>query len=732
KEGRLRFCTSDAIKLKLVPPTPDVSKYTHLEMHFNSNREGDHFRFTITANPPDAKKWNYYYAPIQSIVKGMQKITIDLTKLNKARNPLGKDKVQTLDFNFTGWEMPYKKGLVLDIEKIVLIKKAVAPVAAGKKVSVPEFEELKQLPAAPWIPVPDASDRKFWDAKCKTLFGKNTLKHAQNALNTPAVAPPTDYYLDFLRNGNRRRYEQLYQPLVRNYSYLTMALCLTGDKEKYFKQWHAYNDVLCNMVTWVYPAHDKQLDNLLMRRHHIELVGSNTGLTVITARRLLAPWISPETAKKMQAAVTRQLITPMVETAQGKRQPDWFLSSTNNWNAVCIANMVQVLLASDLPRDVRNSTIAFAVRHTGNYLQGFNADGYCSEGISYWGYGFGHYLRLAATLYAVSKGKIQLLSIPEARLAAQFPEKFMLSKNQYFPAFSDCYFNAGVSEATLYLRDFLLGHHAGAPDQVATNMLGQLAVWGLPVQSGKTAKKFVPEMISAFEKTGVFIFRHPAENGILLACKGGNNAELHNHNDVGSFTIAFPGTVALLGDLGGVIYSRDSFNHNRYKNPLLNSWGHPVPVIGGRLQISGPGTAAKKLRFVKQKNSTSVTLDIRNAYGNHPAGIKKLERTFSFNSEGRGKVSVADSAEFENPQSFETALTTFGRIKRTGKDTLSAEYRNTNVSITVNTSGIPWKLKHETIKADSSWKDRPQRYAIELEGSHKKINMEMIFIPTHK
>ena len=165
---------------------------------------------------------------------------------------------------------------------------------------------------------------------------------------------------------------------------------------------------------------------------------------------------------------------------------------------------------------------------------------------------------------------------------------------------------------------------------------------------------------------------------------------------------------------------------------MLNSWGHPVPVIGGRLQISGPGPAAKKLRFVNQKNSASVTLDIRNAYGNHPAGIKKLERTFTFNSEGRGKVSIADSAEFENPQSFETALTTFGRIKRTGKDTLSAEYRNTGVSITVNTSGIPWKLKHETLKADSSWEDRSQRYAIELEGRHKKINMEMIFIPTHK
>ena len=735
RNGSLRFRTSDAIKLKLVPPKPDLTGYTQLEITYTANRAGDKFRFTMTSNPPGADKWNYFAAPGQiTIAKGKQKTVIDLVNLSRSRQPLGKDQIQTLDFNFTGWGMPYKKGLVLDIEKIVLTDKAPAPEksAAGKKKAlISDNRLLMLLPDKPWIPVPGIADRKFWDPKRNTVYGKNTLKHAARALKTPAAPPPTDYYLDFLRNGNRSRYEQAYAPLIRNYSYLTMALCLTGDTGTYFKHWEAYNNMLCSMATWVYPAHDSKLDNLLMRCPHIELVGSQVGVLVSTARHLLSPLLSRETVSAMEKAVNRQLVTPFIETVQKKRRPDWFLVSTNNWNAVCIANVVQILLASDLPADLRRTAIAFALEHSANYLKGFTSDGYCSEGISYWSYGFGHYLRLAATLHAASGSRINLLSAPAVRQAAAFPERFMFSNDNSFPAFSDCSFDAGIGDAVIYLRDRLMGHPAGSTERIASDMLYQLAVYGLTPQKESKAKSFSPERISAFPETGVFVIRHPEKDGILLACKGGSNDELHNHNDVGSYAAAFAGKPAILGDLGGTVYTRDSFNSNRYQNPLLNSWGHPVPVPGGKLQNSGPGTEAKVLRFEKNKDHAAITLDIRKAYRENEA-IEKLERSFDYSFAGRGRIIITDTAKFSEPQTFESALTTFGSIRQTAKDKLLVQYRNSKVEISVDTNGVPWKLTGEIIKAETRWKDVPRRYAIVLDGKHKTAKIKITITPTDK
>ena len=418
-------------------------------------------------------------------------------------------------------------------------------------------------------------------------------------------------------------------------------------------------------------------------------------------------------------------------TVRGRKAPDWFLASTNNWNAVCIANVVQTLLASDLPPDLRREAVAYALVHTVNFLKGFNPDGYCSEGISYWSYGFGHYLRLASLLYSASGGKVNMLNDGFVRKAAEFPEKFMLSYNNFFPAFSDCYFNAGVGDAILYLRDYLLQKPAADQSKIASNMLYQLAVWGLAPQSSAASGRRVPERISVFPETGVYLFRHPSAEGIRLACKGGSNDELHNHSDVGSYSIAFPGQVTILGDLGGSVYTRDSFSANRYKNPLLNSWGHPVPLPGKMLQSNGAGTESKVLRFERQPDHGIVVFDLRKAYKDVP-WIKKIERTFRYDFADTGRITIGDAAEFESPQSFETALTTFGKVTPCGKNKLLAEYRNSAVEITVNSFGVPWQLRHETIKADTKWPDKPQRYAVELEGKHKNPRIEMIFTPVKK
>lgn len=71
----------------------------------------------------------------------------------------------------------------------------------------------------------------------------------------------------------------------------------------------------------------------------------------------------------------------------------------NNWNAVCHDNVVTAALG--LLDDVRDRAffVARAVRGLKQYeRKGFESDGYCSEGMGYWNYGYGHLLMLGLTL----------------------------------------------------------------------------------------------------------------------------------------------------------------------------------------------------------------------------------------------------------------------------------------------------------------------------------------------
>ena len=95
-------------------------------------------------------------------------------------------------------------------------------------------------------------------------------------------------------------------------------------------------------------------------------------------------------------------------------------------------------MATDIAPERRWKLLDAVIRHSTHYLDGFGSDGYCSEGITYWGYGYGHYLMLSLTLYKASGGKLNLMNRRQAQLAGEYPEKIRIS-DVLFPAFSDSF-----------------------------------------------------------------------------------------------------------------------------------------------------------------------------------------------------------------------------------------------------------------------------------------------------
>jgi hypothetical protein len=220
---------------------------------------------------------------------------------------------------------------------------------------------------------------------------------------------------------------------------------------------------------------------------------------------------------------------------------------------------------------------------------------------------------------------------------------------------------------------------------------------------------------SFFPGGGVLISRTMAEEAkppMAVVLKGGHNNEPHNHNDVGSFSVIV-GTNMVICDPGGEVYTKRTFSAHRYDSKVLSSFGHAVPVIGGNLQRTGSEAHGVILETNFTAAADTFKLDIRSAY--QVPSLVKLERTFIFRREPHALLEVRDEVKFSKPETFESALVTWGKIKRIDSNTLTITDGDSAVRVVIDTQGRGFHLRQETIKEDVHSKRQPERLGIMLD-----------------
>ena len=90
---------------------------------------------------------------------------------------------------------------------------------------------------------------------------------------------------------------------------------------------------------------------------------------------------------------------------------------------------------------------------------------------------------------------------------------------------------------------------------------------------------------------------------------------------------------------------------------VLNSYGHPVPVVAGALQSKGAASAAKVLKTETTDACDTVSLDLTAAYP-EAKDLESLVRTVVFDR-GKRSVAVTDKVRFRAPGTFETPIVTY-------------------------------------------------------------------------
>jgi hypothetical protein len=201
-----------------------------------------------------------------------------------------------------------------------------------------------------------------------------------------------------------------------------------------------------------------------------------------------------------------------------------------------------------------------------------------------------------------------------------------------------------------------------------------------------------------FAETGAYVGRPTHERrdrALGVAFKGGHNGEHHNHNDVGTYVVALRGKTPLL-DPGREEYTGRTFSTQRYESNVLNSYGHPVPRVAGKLQSKGRSAAVRVVETVFTDEMDSVVLDLSEAYDVEE--IQELKRTFVYSRQGEGSLVVIDEVVFSTPQYFETAMITLSDWRQVGEKDLVVGEGSEAVQVQISSAGGDFRIQAEKLQ----------------------------------
>ena len=522
---------------------------------------------------------------------------------------------------------------------------------------------------AQWLPEKPAAtgarigDRAAWDRLAALPSASNHIAAAEKALAAPIPDLPDDLYLEFSRNGNRTHYQEPYFKRLNALTALLLGECLEN-KGRFIPGIVANIDAICAERSWTMPAHDASL-SCFNGTPHIDLGSSHRTVTLAFAYDWLGDRLPAETRKKIVDECDRRTFQPYLATcrepnAKKRVRRHWWYEGGNNWNSVCNSCVVRAALAMIEDRRLRAEFVA-AAEHTVPYaMKGYTDDGYCSEGMGYWNYGYGHHLTLGLAVRAATGGKVNLFGDPKHRAVMMYPYGYQLmSWNS--PHFADGGGNPSAVLLALQRQVFpdIVCRRAAEQDLLAGDLtVISLRAFGQDPGPAYTGGFDTLPIRTWFPDAQVLISRGvwpKVTKRLSIAIKGGHNAELHNHNDVGSYAIMLDGT-EMGGDPGGETYTRRTFSKERYVSKVLNSYGHPVPVVGGKLQKGGRAAAAKVLRTEFTDEKDVVELDCTAAY-DVPA-LKSLVRTMTFDR-ANSSITITDRVAFSEPTAFEVPVITY-------------------------------------------------------------------------
>ncbi len=480
------------------------------------------------------------------------------------------------------------------------------------------------------------NDEKWEQVRTHPYYAKlrenNHAAAEKYIVTTPRERKFSELHL-YVTTGNREIYQNVHSEYESRMTTFFLEYMITQD-EKYLVHLADAIWSVCDMESWSIPAHVSEDLSIAERRRNLDLCSTIIGFRMSEILYFIGDKLPALVVKRARAEI-RYRIIDSYKDATTKRY--WWLKVENNWSAVCIASVLCTYMYAAEKWEI-DTQLPRMIDSAEAYLSGFADDACCAEGYGYWNYGFSFFCVFASMLAEYTNGKINYFENEKVKKIARFQEKITLNEHQCV-SFSD-----GGLEFRPYawLSHFLKGVYPDLriPAIPATSSAGipmRYVLWQNPDMT-KSSLNATEPVSMCFEDTQWFIYRCKEYS---FACKGGHNDEAHNHNDIGSFLISKGGEVTFVDPCGGE-YTQQYFGAGRYDYMVTSSRGHSVPIINGKLQVTG-----------REKAKITAHTDTRYAFdmecGYKLPELKRLNRDFVM---GENEVVLTDTFDFsEKPES---------------------------------------------------------------------------------
>ena len=602
--------------------------------------------------------------------------------------------------------------------------KAIYPSAAQKQMLAPF------VPAARYRPAPPIGDRVFWASVGQRASARAIVVQAQKDLGVKPEVPITDaIYRRANKEGNRGIYKRRYYRTMERLERAVIAECVEN-QGTFLPTIEEHARAILAMKSWLHPNHDRRNEVLEGRRMDIDLGARKFASVLMLADRLLEDRLPAELRDQIEEQIRRRITEAYLQKVRGeeKRGIGWH-KGTSNWNAVCTGGTLFATLSASDDADERVAVIGAALNSMKRYLSGFGDDGFCSEGVGYWNYGFGNYLYLAQMIYDYTGGGVDLFDFDnpqKMRRVGNFPENFEI-QNGIFPFFSDG--AATVKEGSDNFAYLLSAKYYDARKPTYSrpaDITMQLMEWADPasqVDANRERAALPPH--TAFDQFGAVISRGDQAVPFSIAVKAGHNDENHNHSDVGSYVMVLGEQFIMCGDLGAPPYEAGSFNP---KHKMRSSWGHPVPRIDGTLQSNGRRFEGHITETTFASEGDRIVMDLSAAY-DVPA-LKTLVRTVENKRAGSGVITVRDVFTASEPVTFDVPIMTHVVHEIVDGDTVLLKHEGQTLRVDIDAEGHPFQIKVQDVNVKSiRYADAAFKIEVALEGEHLEGAITMTFTP---
>ncbi len=540
----------------------------------------------------------------------------------------------------------------------LLLQPSVWSIERNLLVKSIDKKELRQILVTnqKWVPYPAYKNRTGWDK----LIGNNKEKLIQRGEKKLKyewkVIKATDY-LAYERTGNRQVMQNPNSKNTRALTDLVLAELAEG-KGRFLDA--IINGVFyqCERTSWVLSAHlPLQLSKRTLPDHTDQVIG----LASADIGSLLA-WtyyffhqefdkVNPIISKRLHAELYNKIILPYRNENRFwwmgfKPRPDGLV---NNWNPWINTNVLQCIALLENDKEKYANDVYKTMRSVDKFINYVKSDGACEEGPSYWAHAAGKLYDYLEVLSWITDNKISLF---ENKMIQNMGEYIVRSYvgNNWVVNFADAsarfssdaplifrYGKAIKNKDMQHFASYLVNKKKKSGLSLKSNisdLLRKLESLKYYSELVKTPTQFITDEVTNYPQTQFYYFKN--KNNLFLAVKGGYNAESHNHNDAGTFSL-WADKMPIFIDAGVGTYTKKTFSKDRYTIWTMRSNYHNLPTINGQEQQFGKKYKATNIQLNKKKKILS--LNIAKAYSSK-ANIISWKRKYQLK---KNKLIIKDN-----------------------------------------------------------------------------------------